>query len=187
VAEQRRTRQKRLLREAEGYLELLSLFPEIWELHSANRDRLARRAIATLTCLEESDRQGSYPSYLRGQALRAMERYDEAIEPLRRAADEEPDNISIWLALGWCYKRILRLDLAIEALEEALAAAPREAIVYYNLACYSSLAGQTETALSYLATAFELDPRYRDLAGKERDFDPIRAHPSFRELTSVVA
>ena len=34
----------------------------------------------------------------------------------------------IWLALGWCYKRTNRLDLAIEALEEGLTVAPDEAM-----------------------------------------------------------
>ena len=54
------------------------------------------------------------------------------------------------------------------------------------MACYWSLAGNAEMALSYLARALEIEPSYRDLIHKEHDFDPIRKHPSFRELASVV-
>ena len=46
--------------------------------------------------------------------------------------------LSLWLALGWCYKRIGRIDLAIESLEEALSIEPNDALIHYNLACYWS-------------------------------------------------
>ena len=89
--------------------------------------------------------------------------------------------------MGWCFKRINRLDLAIESLEEALSADADEAIVYYNLACYWSLAHNVEQALNYLSVAFDIDPNFRDLVDDERDFDPIRSNSDFRSLTSVVS
>ncbi len=48
----------------------------------------------------------------------------------------------IAFALGWCYKRLARLDLAIHSLEQALVDDPECALLHYNLACYSSLASQ---------------------------------------------
>jgi hypothetical protein len=41
-------------------------------------------------------------------------------------------------------------------------------------------------AVAYLAQAFELEPEYRELVQRERDFDPIRNHPHFQALTSVI-
>ncbi len=38
-------------------------------------------------------------------------------------------------------------------------------------------------AVSALAKAIELDPRYRDKAKSDADYDPIRADPAFRKLT----
>lgn len=181
-----RLRQKRLLREAEGYLELIQLGADIWQPDPALRDRLARRALAALGALEPAVRGKSLALHLRGHALRLMERYEEALEPLRASADQEPRNLSTWFDLGWCYKRVGRLDRAIEALQEALELAPREALVHYNLACYYSLAGHTDAALAALGRALEIDRRYLLLIDREHDFDPIRQHPSFRELTGVV-
>ena len=102
------------------------------------------------------------------------------------AASLDTENLNIWLSLGWCYKRLSRLDLAIQSLEEALSIAPDDAIIYYNLACYWSLANNVKLALAYLTRAFDIDPTFRDLVPNETDFDPIRAHPGFLEVTSVI-
>ena len=72
------------------------------------------------------DRLGENATYspqiqlIKGQALRTLEKFKEALAPLSVAAQGNPENIDTWLALGWCHKRTGRLDLAIEALEEAL-------------------------------------------------------------------
>ena len=176
----------RTIREAEGYLELLMACADRWELEPAVRDPLGGRALSVLMRLDASDRRSPHVLYLQGLAYRAMERHDEAVIPLREAAELNPENIHVWLTLGWCLKRSGRLQAAIEALHEALAVDPRQAILHYNLACYWSLAGHAELALEHLTIAFDLGPEYRDLAVDEPDFDAIREHPSFRELTSVV-
>jgi mannose-6-phosphate isomerase-like protein (cupin superfamily) len=52
----------------------------------------------------------------------------------------------------------------------------------FNLACCESLAGRPEDAIGHLRAAIELQPRLRDLAKEDTDFDPIRDEPAFREL-----
>jgi tetratricopeptide (TPR) repeat protein len=155
---------------AEGYLEL----------------GLPAQALAALARLSVDEMQDARALYLRGEALRSLERYDEAIDWLGQAADLVPDDIHIWLALGWCQKRVGRMDAAIGALENALSADPGEAIIYYNLACYWSLVHNKPHALAYLANAFEIDSNYRDLVHEEPDFEPLRNDPDFQELTSVI-
>ena len=123
--------------------------------------------------------------YLRGQSLRALGRFGEALEPLSRAAQGSPGNISVWLALGWCYKRTGKLDRAIESLEEALAAEPDDALVHYNLACYWSLVKNKRQALVYLSRALDLEDEYRTLVPDEPDFDPLRDDPAFQMLVRV--
>ena len=88
--------------------------------------------------------------------------------------------------MGWCHKRLDRLDLAIEDLENAMAVDPGEAMIPYNLACYWSLYGDKEQALQFLTQALEMDPDYRELTNGEPDFDPIREDAEFQLLTSTV-
>lgn len=114
-----------------------------------------------------------------------MARHQDALVPLTRAAQAEPEGTHIWLAMGWCYKRIGRVDLAIRALERALKTAPKDALIHYNLACYHSLAGRKRSALLHLSRAFGLDPNYRCLVDSESDFDPLRSDPEFQALNRV--
>ena len=71
------------------------------------------------------------------------------------------------------------------SLECALEFEPGEAILYYNLACYWSLAKDARKALHYLARAFGINPNYRDMVSSEPDFDPIRKHPEFVAMTRL--
>ena len=57
----------------------------------------------------------------------------------------------------------------------AAAVGKEEPMLLYNLACYESLAGRSEDAVSHLRRAVELDASYRALAADDPDFDPIRA------------
>jgi len=169
VSAQQRVRRQQLIRQAEGYLEL----------------GMAQHALEVLSTGEDDGHSG-HILFLRGEALKELGRYQEAIEPLRRASEVAPSRIPTWLSLGWCYKRVGRIDLAIESLEEAISVEPKEALIHYNLACYWSLAGNKRRALQFLAQAIDLDEAYRDRVGNESDFDPIRDDPAFRALTSVI-
>jgi Flp pilus assembly protein TadD len=174
------------LREAEGYLDLLIPPAAQFRLPRELRLPLAERALIALDHACLAGNGSAHALFLRGQALRIMERYSDAVEPLRQAAELAPEDQHVRLALAWCYKRCQRLDLAIQSLEEALEFAPDSAILYYNLACYWSLARQVRRAVSFLSRALELDPDYRDRVADEADFDPVRSHPHFQSLLTVI-
>ena len=178
---------QQLLREAEGYLELVTVLGERYEVTTKVRENLVHRALKLLRRMKDESQVSDFETlYLEGEALRTLQRYEEAIRPLTAASHRDPTNIHVCLALAWCYKRIARLDMAIESLEEALVVDPTEPILYYNLACYWSLAGNVRQAVRYLAESFDLDPNYRDLTAEESDFDPIRDDPAFQAVTSVI-
>lgn len=169
VSLKKRIRQTKIQRAAEGYLEL----------------GMARHALDTLARLGDPAGFDAPTLYLWGEALRAMERYEEAVEPLRHAARLAPENLHVWFALGWCYKRTGQIHLAIRSLERVLAVDPAEALVHYNLACYWSLAGNKRRALDFLSRALEIDPDYRRLIDAEPDFNPIRSDPQFQALCTA--
>lgn len=164
-----RVRRQQLVLQAEGYLEL----------------GMPRHALDVLARYGDPESLPDHALYLQGESLRALEQFREALEPLKRAAQGSPNNIHIWLALGWCYKRTGRIDMAIESLEEALSAEPNDALLHYNLACYWSLAKNKRQALTYLSRAIDLKDHYRSLVAGESDFDPIRSDPAFQALVRV--
>ncbi len=164
-------REKQFARQAEGYLEL----------------GMSQQALDSLSRLGDGTNLKSSTLLLRGEALRCLLRHEEALVPLNRAAKMAPDNVHVWLAMGWCYKRVDQLDLAIEALQRAAKVAPTDALIHYNLACYFSLAGAKQRALAHLSQAFAFDSAYRGLVDAEPDFDPIRDDPDFQAMTRLVA
>lgn len=181
-----RTKRQQLLQEVEGYLDLAMVLSDQYRLSIPARDRVVNRALETLNKLEDKTRNSAIGTFLEGQAYRVMEKYAEAAEALEKSRELDPENIHTLLALGWCYKRMDKIDSAIQALEAALAACPDEAIIHYNLSCYWSLARNVPLALVYLSQSFDLDPDYRDMVANEADFDPLRSHPEFVQLTSVI-
>lgn len=170
MAVRNRIRLRQIQTQAEGYLEL----------------GMPQHAIETLARLGDPANFNSRALYLWGDALQVMGRFGEALVPLARAAKIVPENIHIWLAMGWCHKRTGDIDLAIEDLEEALAVEPGEAIIHYNLSCYLCLVGDKTRALYHLSEALSINPEFRDLVESEHDFDSIRSDPEFQMLTKVI-
>jgi tetratricopeptide (TPR) repeat protein len=159
---------RRTLEEAEGYTEL-------------GMSEHALRALQHRGALVHGNGRACY---LLGETLRELARYEDALLPLERSASLIPDDIHVYLALGWCYKRTGQLGKAIDALERAVTVDASEAILHYNLACYWSLARNRALALRYLLRALDLDANFRDLIADEPDFNPLRHDPEFKALVS---
>jgi tetratricopeptide (TPR) repeat protein len=160
----------RAIEEAEGYAELGML-------------EHALRALQKRGSLVHGNGKACF---LLGEALRALNRCEEALLPLERSADLLPDDVHVLLALGWCYKRTGQLAKAIEVLERAVRIDSGEAVLHYNLACYWSLARNRTLALRYLSQALDIDSNFRDKVGEEPDFNPLRNDADFIALTSVI-
>jgi tetratricopeptide (TPR) repeat protein len=157
---------RRTIEEAEGYMEL----------------GLVEHALRSLQRRGALVHGNGRACYLLGETLRELARYEDALLPLQRSADLIPDDIHVFLALGWCYKRTGQLAKAIDALERAVAVDPGEPILHYNLACYWSLARNSRLALGYLSRALDLDSNFRELVPDEPDFNALRHDPEFKQL-----
>jgi tetratricopeptide (TPR) repeat protein len=159
---------RRQLDEAEGFLML----------------DLPARSLQILESRSDWSNMPFEANFLKGEALRSLKHYREALKPLEIAANLRPNDSRVALALGWCYKRTNRLAQAIDSLERALRDNPDKALLHYNLACYWALAGNTAKALDALASALEQEPDLRALIAEEPDFDCLRGHPDFDRLAA---
>ena len=133
---------RKKLHEAEGYLDL----------------DLPRHSLRILEGRSDWPGMQFEACLLKGEALRRLNRYREAIGPLETAAGLRPSDCGVALALGWCYKRTNRLAQAIDSLEAARREHPDNPLLQYNLACYWSLAGNVSRAMKELHSALELEP-----------------------------
>lgn len=170
VTQNSRTRRDRLIGAAEGYLAL----------------DMPQHALKSLREIDDPDQMLFAVNYLRGEALRQMEQYSEALDPLGRAFAENPEDVGLLMAMAWCYKRTDQLPKAISAMEQAYRISPKQAVILYNLACYWSLAGNKTQSLSWLGRALRMDRSLRRLIDDETDFNQLRHDPDFQLIVGAI-
>jgi tetratricopeptide (TPR) repeat protein len=165
-----RSRRDKSLEAAEGYLAL----------------DMPQHALRSLREIDDPDQTLFEVNLLRGDALRHLDRHDEALDAFGRAFAQKPDHVGLLMGMAWCYKRTSQLPKAISAMEQAYRISPKEAIILYNLSCYWSLSGNKIQALSWLGRALRMDRSLRKLIEDESDFDPLRNDADFRMILDAV-
>ena len=164
-------RAKRRMDAAQGYLML----------------DLPDRALRELDEIVEPDKTACEYHLLRGEALRAKSDHRAALDAFRKAHLASPGDLGALMGMAWCFKRIDRLDQSIEMMQLAYESHKETPVVLYNLACYYSLAGEKELALSWLGRALRMDRGFTKLVSRETDFDPLREDPDFLHLLELTA
>src|SRR5213594_2395265 len=79
MSDPNRIRRQQILREAEGYLDLITVFGDRMPCRPDARDMLARRVLKTLDRIDHAGGLKAHVLFLRGQALRAMDNYIDAV------------------------------------------------------------------------------------------------------------
>jgi mannose-6-phosphate isomerase-like protein (cupin superfamily) len=92
----------------------------------------------------------------------------------------EVDGWELWAPVARLYRAGKDAQATARA-RELVDAHPEMPMLAYNLACHESLAGETEAALEHLRAAAG-SRRVRMIAAHDRDLDPIRHEPAFKEL-----
>ncbi|MBA2568467.1 MAG: hypothetical protein H0V11_03880 [Actinobacteria bacterium] len=92
-----------------------------------------------------------------------------------------PHEISKWEAIFVAFGHLKNGDETAgrKELEAALAEHPTEWQGFFNAACFESLTGNRDQALAHLRQAIELDPKAKEWAAKDKDFDWLRDDPEF--------
>jgi tetratricopeptide (TPR) repeat protein len=161
--------QQRAIEAAQGYLAL--------ELPDA--------ALRRLGLFQDAESTPAAVEQLRGEVYRQKEDYEKALRHFERVPTQDGKHLELRMSMAWCFKRIGRLDKAIEAMKLAYRESPKTAVVLYNLACYYALAGEKDEALSWLGRAIRMDGSYRQRVPKESDFDSIRNDRDFQYLMQL--
>ena len=122
--------QQRAIEAAQGYLAL--------ELPDA--------ALRRLGLFQDAESTPAAVEQLRGEVYRQKEDYEKALRHFERVPTQDGKHLELRMSMAWCFKRIGRLDKAIEAMKLAYRESPKTAVVLYNLACYSAVLGDLTAA-----------------------------------------
>jgi tetratricopeptide (TPR) repeat protein len=102
-----------------------------------------------------------------------LQKWELTAEIAKRLADFQPDDVQRTISLAYATRRADSIQAAKEILLNAESKFPKEAIIFYNLACYECQLGKIETAKNYLRKAFEIDSTWRLRALDDEDLRPL--------------
>ena len=155
----------------------------VWLAHGHTLSKLERyeEAIASYDQSLKLNYDENLVQLARGYALSRLERYEEAIASFDQALKVNPDS-SAWHVRGLLLSILGRYDDAIASFDEALMLKPNDEGVFYNRACCYGWQGQVELAIATLKQAIDLDPKYREMAETDADFERVRSDDRFQAL-----
>jgi hypothetical protein len=73
---------------------------------------------------------------------------------------------------------------AKDSIRDGLERLPDHPSLLYNLACFESLTGEHEAALDHLEKGLAIDPKMREWAKNDEDFDVLRGDPRFESAVA---
>ncbi|MBD3192283.1 MAG: tetratricopeptide repeat protein [Candidatus Heimdallarchaeota archaeon] len=107
---------------------------------------------------------------------------DRAIECYQKAVAINEDFHQAWTNMGIIYSEKGDFNKANKIFSKLIQEDEDNASHWYNLACICALQNDKTKALEYLEKAIELDPKFREMAETDSDFDAIRKSKEFRTL-----
>lgn len=115
------------------------------------------------------------PAVLRIRSLIHSETH--AWEALRETSSRltilAPGDSQHWIWLAYATRRCRSLPEAEAILIDALKLHPAEAMIHFNLACYSAQTGSISEARTYLKEAIRLRPAIAAMAMEDPDLTPL--------------
>lgn len=107
---------------------------------------------------------------------------DTKIDFIEGLVRRDPNYVDALQILGDHYTQRGRISEGLKVDQHLAQLQPENPLVFYNLACSYSLAGEINKAAHALDHALELGYRDFDWLAKDPDLKPLRGHATFAEL-----
>ena len=111
---------------------------------------------------------------------------DTKIEFIEGLVRRDPNYVDALQLLGDHYTQRGRIGEGLKVDERLSRLEPRNPLVFYNLACSYSLAGEFDQAAAALEKALQLGYRDFEWLAKDPDLKPLRANAAFDDLKAKI-
>ena len=119
----------------------------------------------------------------KGASLYEIKQFKESIAILDEAIRLDQNIALAWAIKGAALDEIGEHEEAEKAVDKAIELDQNNALAWYNKACiYYCNNKEEDKALEYLSKAIELDPKYKKIAKKDKDFKNLQKNDIFKEL-----
>ncbi|MEK7949633.1 TPR end-of-group domain-containing protein [Luteolibacter soli] len=147
-------------------------------------DAVCRRALGflelgmpedALADLDELTATNSIALHLRVDALFRLQRWQDASAICLPMTEQEPSDPGWWIQAAYAQRRASSIQEAEMILRAGLTRHPANALMFYNLACYSCVQQKIEEALRLLGKAVSIDPETMlAMARTDSDLEVLR-------------
>ena len=118
----------------------------------------------------------------KGASYAFLGRYSEGIKLIKQALTIRHDFEYGYFNLGLANELAGKWTDAISAYQTAIKLDSNDEWAYYGIASIYGRQGNVDMVVQYLQKAIAIDPGVKDCAREEKDFNPVRNHPLFKEL-----
>ncbi len=105
------------------------------------------------------------PHIQRAELLMELRRYDAALKELLEALKHDPEDVTVFENLTWCFYRQKQYSIAEEWAAKVVAASPDSYSGYYYLSICAGSQGQLDKAKKYINQALKCNPYWSGLYG----------------------
>ncbi|CAN2047725.1 ribosomal protein S12 methylthiotransferase accessory factor [Candidatus Magnetomoraceae bacterium gMMP-1] len=120
--------------------------------------------VSALSCFNEALKRTpskedipSIYSYM-GSCLKDMEKWNEALNALKKAEEYDKERTDIYNLMGFCHFKLKKHEKAIDCFKRVIALNPGSGIDYANIASNYREIGEKEKAIEYYQKAVKIDP-----------------------------
>ena len=118
-------------------------------------------------------------THARARILEIRDQCAEAVPVYQEELESNPTDISIFIDIGRCQRKLRNLDAAEESLQRSLAWSPYSPTVHYQLALVSEARGDTDRAVEHLETALDIwrdaDPEFKPAREAREKLEELKA------------
>ena len=134
---------------------------------------MMKDAALELNAIDEKDRLNSEVLSMWTRLYSVSKDWFEMEGIAMQLVEKDPENGFGWVNWAYALREMERIEEAKEVALRGLSRCPKEAVLWFNLACYCSLLGEVEASSKHLDRAIALEKSFEAEAVDDSDLDKL--------------
>ncbi|MBT3480337.1 MAG: hypothetical protein HN457_02750 [Opitutales bacterium] len=132
-------------------------------------------AKAELDLIDEKDRSNSEVLSMRVRLFLEARNWKKMVTLSKQLVELDSDVAFGWVNWAYALRELERIEEAKDVAIRGLGSIPREAVLWFNLACYCSLLGEVEDSSNHLNKSIALEKSFEAKSVDDPDLDNLWA------------
>tara|TARA_B110000467_G_scaffold120535_1_gene111883 strand:+ start:2415 stop:2921 length:507 start_codon:yes stop_codon:yes gene_type:complete len=136
---------------------------------------MVKDAKAELDLIDEKDRSNAEVLSIRVRLYSESHNWKKVVAVSKQLVEMDPEAAFGWVNWAYALRELERIAEAKDVATRGLISNPKEAVLWFNLACYCSLLGEVEESSNHLDQSIALEKSFEKEAVDDPDLDKLWA------------